>query len=78
MLPERRERRLSTVVLKAMAGLAASADLEYLVAPVRPSWKERYPFSLFGHGHLDRALLVPDHHLQEHAVEMCTMCGHQL
>lgn len=45
VLPERRERGLSTIVLKAMAGLAASADLEYLVAPVRPSLKERYPLA---------------------------------
>lgn len=45
VIPEHRERGLSTVMLKAMAGLAASADLEHLVAPVRPSWKERYPLA---------------------------------
>src|SRR5262249_62062704 len=43
--PERRERGLSTVLLKAMAGLAASAGLEFLVAPVRPSLKERSPLA---------------------------------
>ncbi len=45
VIPEHRARGLSTVMLKAMAALAASADLEHLVAPVRPSWKERYPLA---------------------------------
>jgi hypothetical protein len=45
VIPQHRVRGLSTVMLKAMAGLAASADLEHLVAPVRPSWKERYPLA---------------------------------
>jgi GNAT superfamily N-acetyltransferase len=45
VLPERRERGLSSVMLRAMAGVAVSAGLEHLVAPVRPSWKERYPLA---------------------------------
>lgn len=45
VLPEHRARGLSAVVLGAMARLAASAGLEHLVAPVRPSWKERYPLA---------------------------------
>ena len=49
VLPERRERGLSTVLLKAMAGLAAPAGLEFLVAPVRPTWKERYPLAPIEH-----------------------------
>lgn len=45
VLPERRQKGLSTVLLKEMTALAAAAGLEYLVAPVRPSWKERYPLA---------------------------------
>jgi GNAT superfamily N-acetyltransferase len=36
-------RGLSRVALEAMARLARSHGLEALIAPVRPSWKERYP-----------------------------------
>jgi hypothetical protein len=36
-------RGLSAVALEAMAGLARSHGLESLIAPVRPSWKDRYP-----------------------------------
>jgi hypothetical protein len=36
-------RRLSGVLLAAMAGLARDAGLEHLIAPVRPSRKDRYP-----------------------------------
>jgi hypothetical protein len=35
--------RLSGVVLTAMAGLAREAGLAHLIAPVRPSRKDRYP-----------------------------------
>ena len=45
VLPEHRERGLSTVILNAMVDVAASAHMEHLVAPVRPSWKERYPLA---------------------------------
>jgi hypothetical protein len=36
-------RGLSPVALAAMRDLAARYDLGALIAPVRPSWKERYP-----------------------------------
>jgi hypothetical protein len=43
-IPPRHQRRgLSAEVLRAMAGLAAQAGLAHLIAPVRPSQKERYP-----------------------------------
>jgi hypothetical protein len=38
-------RGLSRLVLQAMAEAARQADLEVLVAPVRPSWKDRYPLT---------------------------------
>jgi GNAT superfamily N-acetyltransferase len=41
--PEHRGRGLSTVVIRTMAGIARREGLERLVAPVRPSWKDRYP-----------------------------------
>lgn len=41
--PENRRRGLSEVLLRAMAELAADAGLAYLIAPVRPNLKERYP-----------------------------------
>ena len=41
--PRHQRRRLSGVVLTAMAGLARDAGLDHLIAPVRPSLKERYP-----------------------------------
>ncbi|HEX6931235.1 MAG TPA: hypothetical protein VF162_03750 [Streptosporangiaceae bacterium] len=36
-------RGLSRVVIQAMAGAARRAGLGPLIAPVRPSWKDRYP-----------------------------------
>jgi hypothetical protein len=36
-------RRLSPFAVQAMAELARRQGLEALIAPVRPSWKERYP-----------------------------------
>jgi hypothetical protein len=45
VLPGRRDRGLSAEVLRAMVSLAASAHLQHVVAPVRPSWKERYPIT---------------------------------
>jgi hypothetical protein len=41
--PRHRGRRLSGVLLQAMAGLTRDAGLTSLIAPVRPSLKERYP-----------------------------------
>jgi hypothetical protein len=41
--PRHQGRHLSVVLLKAMAGLARDAGLNHLIAPVRPSLKERYP-----------------------------------
>ena len=41
--PRHQGRRLSSVLLTAMAGLAADAGLSHLIAPVRPSRKDRYP-----------------------------------
>jgi hypothetical protein len=45
ILPAHRDRGLSEVILRAMAALAADRGLEHLVAPVRPSWKDRYPLA---------------------------------
>ena len=41
--PRHQGRQLSRVLLQAMAGLARDAGLTHLIAPVRPSLKERYP-----------------------------------
>jgi hypothetical protein len=43
--PARQSRGLSRTMLEGMAGLAAAAGLDDLVAPLRPSWKERYPLT---------------------------------
>jgi GNAT superfamily N-acetyltransferase len=40
---DRQGRGLSRLVIEAMAAVARRAGLAPLVAPVRPSWKERYP-----------------------------------
>lgn len=40
-----RSRGLAPVLLTAMRTLAERHGLEHLVAPVRPSWKERYPLT---------------------------------
>ena len=46
MIPrELRGRGLSTVALRAMLELARQHGLKALIAPVRPSWKERYPLT---------------------------------
>ena len=37
-------RGLSGLALEAMRALAQRHELESLIAPVRPNWKERYPF----------------------------------
>jgi hypothetical protein len=41
--PRHQGRRLSPIMLRGMAGLAADAGLAHLIAPVRPNLKERYP-----------------------------------
>jgi hypothetical protein len=41
--PQHQGRRLSPVILQAMASLAAAAGLGHVIAPVRPSRKDRYP-----------------------------------
>jgi len=41
--PRHQGRRLSGTVLRAMSGLAREAGLDHLIAPVRPSRKDRYP-----------------------------------
>jgi GNAT superfamily N-acetyltransferase len=43
VVPDRQGRGVSRLVVETMAHLAADAELEALVAPVRPSWKDRYP-----------------------------------
>jgi len=43
-IPPRHQRRgLAKVMLQAMAGLAREAGLTHLIAPVRPTLKDRYP-----------------------------------
>jgi GNAT superfamily N-acetyltransferase len=45
-IPRRHQRRgLARVMLQAMAGLARDAGLGHLIAPVRPTLKERYPIT---------------------------------
>ena len=43
VVPDQRGRGLSRIVIGAMADRAAGAGFDALVAPVRPSWKDRYP-----------------------------------
>ena len=43
--PEHQGKRLSSVMVKAMAELARSHRSSDLIAPVRPNWKERYPLA---------------------------------
>jgi len=45
VLPDRQGRGVSRLVIGAMADRAAAAGFEALVAPVRPSWKDRYPLT---------------------------------
>ena len=41
--PRHQGRHLSGALLRAMSGLTRDAGLDHLIAPVRPSHKERYP-----------------------------------
>jgi GNAT superfamily N-acetyltransferase len=43
--PEYRGRGLSTALLRRMAGLGTAHGLDAMIAPVRPTWKERYPLA---------------------------------
>jgi hypothetical protein len=44
MVPrDRQSQGMSALAVRAMRELAARHDLDCLIAPVRPSWKERYP-----------------------------------
>lgn len=43
--PRNRGLGLATTILTAMRDIAAQHSLDHLIAPVRPSWKERYPLT---------------------------------
>lgn len=43
--PEHRDKRLSSVILQKMVEIAAAHGLDNVIAPVRPSWKDRYPIT---------------------------------
>ena len=43
LVPEYRDTGLSSAVVRRMASLASAHGLDALIAPVRPTWKERYP-----------------------------------
>jgi hypothetical protein len=45
ILPTHQEQGLSSILLQKMQEIARSASLKHLIAPVRPSWKERYPLT---------------------------------
>jgi GNAT superfamily N-acetyltransferase len=43
LLPEYRGRGISPVLLRRMVTLATAHGFDSMIAPVRPTWKERYP-----------------------------------
>ena len=43
IVPEYRDSGLSAAIVRRMASLAPAHGLDALIAPVRPTWKERYP-----------------------------------
>jgi GNAT superfamily N-acetyltransferase len=45
ILPAHQGRGLSSQMIEGMAGLARGHGLGSLIAPIRPSWKERYPLA---------------------------------
>ena len=45
ILPAHRSRRLSVPMLEQMKAIAAREGFDALLAPLRPSWKERYPLT---------------------------------
>jgi hypothetical protein len=47
--PRNRGRRLAGLILEHMVTTARTAELEWLVAPIRPNWKDRYPLTPIQH-----------------------------
>ena len=45
ILPAHQSRRLSVPMLEQMKAIAARESFDALLAPLRPSWKERYPLT---------------------------------
>ncbi len=45
LLPSHRGTGVASEVLRRMVGLATGHGLDCLIAPVRPTWKERYPLT---------------------------------
>ncbi|HVM57917.1 MAG TPA: GNAT family N-acetyltransferase [Gaiellaceae bacterium] len=45
VVPEYRGKGLAEALLRRMASIAAAHGLDELIAPVRPTWKERYPLT---------------------------------
>jgi GNAT superfamily N-acetyltransferase len=45
VVPEYRRLGLAEAILRRMASIAAAHGLDGLIAPVRPTWKERYPLT---------------------------------
>lgn len=45
LAPDYRGIGLSPLLLRRMAGLATAHGLDCMIAPVRPTWKERYPLT---------------------------------
>jgi GNAT superfamily N-acetyltransferase len=45
LVPEYRGKGISGALLRRMAGLATAHGLDCMIAPVRPTWKERYPLT---------------------------------
>jgi GNAT superfamily N-acetyltransferase len=45
LVPEYRGKGISSVLLRRMASLATAHGLDCMIAPVRPTWKERYPLT---------------------------------
>ncbi|MES1248827.1 MAG: GNAT family N-acetyltransferase [Actinomycetota bacterium] len=43
LLPAYRGKGIASVLLRRMAGLATAHGLDCMIAPVRPTWKSRYP-----------------------------------
>jgi GNAT superfamily N-acetyltransferase len=45
IVPEYRGSGLADAILRRMTGVAAAHGLDTLIAPVRPTWKEKYPLT---------------------------------
>jgi GNAT superfamily N-acetyltransferase len=45
LLPEYRGRGVSAVLLRRMVSLGTAHGLDAMIAPVRPTWKDRYPLT---------------------------------